>query len=171
MADTAIEVRKSAAPMRAASAEPFQAFRNEMDRFFDQFWRGAFALPSLQRSASPFYREVGPAAMPAVDVSEDDEAYEVEAELPGLSEKDIEIRLAGSTLTIKGEKHDDKEESGKNYHLTERRYGMFERAFALPEGIDRDKIEASFENGILRLTLPKAPEAVQQQKKIEIKTK
>lgn len=172
MADTAIEVKKQATPMRPSGLgmDPFQSLRNDMDRLFDQLWRGAFAFPALPRLFGPVFREAG-AGLPAVDVSEDENAYHIEAELPGLTQRDIDVKLTGSTLTIKGERSEEKEEKEKSYHVSERRYGAFERAFALPEDIDRDKIEATFENGILHLVLPKAAEAVQQQKKIEVKTK
>ena len=83
--------------------------------------------------------------------------------------KDIDLSISHDTLTVKGEKRDEKEEKSKNYHVSERFYGSFERSFALPEGVDRDKIEAGFAKGVLTVTLPKKPEVVQQQKKIEIK--
>lgn len=186
MADQDIEVRRNQAPqasqgsrtpapMRRSGPDPFQSFRNEMDRMFDQFWRG-FGLPAMRRGSEtePFWHGEGGfgVSMPAVDIAEDDKAYRITAELPGLNEKDIEVHLSGNMLTISGEKHDDREEKDKdkNYHFSERRYGSFRRSFALPQGIDRDKIEANFKNGVLALTLPKTPEAMQQQKKIEVKT-
>jgi HSP20 family protein len=161
------------APGPASGVDIWQSFRSEMQRFFDQFWnRGG--LPSLPRFFDePSWRTlpgVGLAA-PAVDVAEDDKAYHITAELPGMSEKDIDVTLSGDTLTIKGEKHDQKEEKAKNYYLSERRYGSFHRTFTLPEGIDRDKIDAGFSAGVLSLTLPKTAEAVKQQKKIEVKAK
>ena len=86
-----------------------------------------------------------------------------------MSEKDIDLTLSEDMLTISGEKHDEKEEARKDYHFSERRFGSFRRAVQLPQHIDRDKIEANFKNGVLRVTLPKTPDAMQRQKKIEIK--
>src|SRR5215469_18533569 len=98
------------APMPASGVDTWQSFRNEMQRFFDQFWnRGSF--PSLLPrffDGEPMWRSLPAAgfASPAVDVAEDDKAYHITAELPGLSEKDIDVTLSGDILTIKGEKRD-----------------------------------------------------------------
>jgi HSP20 family protein len=87
-----------------------------------------------------------------------------------MDEKGIEVKLANGGLTIRGEKQEEKEEKKKGtYHLHERRFGSFERRFALPEGVDTDKIEASFKNGILAVRLPKKPEAIKPEKKVEVK--
>jgi HSP20 family protein len=184
MADQDIEVKRTQAPqtsqqssqapapMRRPGLDLFQSFRNEMDRMFDQFWRG-FGVPTLRRGfeGEPFWQREGGfgGSVPAVDVAEDERAYHITAELPGMSDKDIEVNLSGDTLTISGEKREEREEKEKNYHFSERRYGSFRRSFAVPQGIDRDKIEASFKNGVLALTLPKTPDAMQRQKKIEVK--
>ena len=95
---------------------------------------------------------------------------ELTADLPGINEKNIEVKLTQGGLTIKGEKQEEKEEKKKDYYLRERHVGSFERRFALPEGVDTDKIEASFKNGVLAVRLPKKPEAVKPEKKIEVKT-
>ena len=97
------------------------------------------------------------------------EAYEITAELPGLDEKNIEVKLANGVLSIKGEKREEKEEKRKDYYRRERSFGSFERSFQMPEGIDTDKIAASFKNGILSVTLPKSAEAQKQAKRIEVK--
>ena len=97
------------------------------------------------------------------------EAYEITAELPGLDEKAIEVKLANGVLSIKGEKREEKEEKRKDYYRRERSFGSFERSFQVPEGIDTDKIAASFKNGILSVTLPKSAEAQKQAKRIEVK--
>ena len=106
---------------------------------------------------------------PRVDLSEDDKAYCICAELPGVGEKDINVALSGDTLTISAERTEEQEEKGRNYHFSERRVGSFRRVFSLPAGVDRDHIDAKLKNGILTLTLPKTPEA-QQQKRIEVKS-
>jgi HSP20 family protein len=176
MADTAIEVKKTSAPAaaRPSGADALQSFRNEVDRLFDQFWRIGFGLPSLRRmfEPEPLWRgETTPFSFtaPMVDFSEDDKAFHITADLPGMNEKDINVTLSGDMLTITGERREETEEKERNYYFSERRFGSFRRAFSLPEGVDRDKIDATFKNGVLSLTLPKTAEAMKQQKKIDVK--
>jgi HSP20 family protein len=151
---------------------PFESLRSEIDRLFEDFDRGSWMSP-FRRSIfdiEPFWRrEVAWEAIPSVDIVEKDKAYEVTAELPGLDEKDVEVKLVNGGLTIKGEKQEEKEEKKKDYYLHERHFGSFERYFRVPEGVDTDKIEASFRKGVLTVTLPKKPEAQKPEKKIEIK--
>lgn len=104
-----------------------------------------------------------------MDVVEKENSFEITAELPGLDEKDVEIKLAGNSLIIKGEKRKDHKEERDGYHLSERSYGSFQRSFSLPEGVDRDKIDATFGKGVLRLSLPKQPGTADNTKKISIK--
>jgi len=106
---------------------------------------------------------------PAVDVTETDDAFEIIAELPGMDEKSVDVTLANGVLTIQGEKTSEREESKKEYYLSERSFGSFKRCFLLPEGVDTAKIEAIFKNGALNITLPKTAEAKQGQKKIIVK--
>ena len=87
--------------------------------------------------------------------------------MPGIDEKNVEIKVANQTLTIKGEKKEEKEE--KDYYLSERRYGSFQRSFQIPDSVDAGKIEASFAKGLLTVKLPKTTEAQKVGKKIEIK--
>ena len=94
--------------------------------------------------------------------------YEITAELPGLDEKDIQVRLSNGNLTISGEKREAKEDKDANYHLSERRYGSFQRNFRLPDGVNPDKIEASFKNGVLTVSVPKSEDA-SKETKIDIK--
>jgi HSP20 family protein len=97
---------------------------------------------------------------------DNDNAYVITAELPGMLETDIDIKYFGQTLTIRGEK---KEEKKQNHYVSERRYGAFQRVFHVPNGIDADRIEAEFKNGVLTVTLPKTPETMKSEKKIAIK--
>jgi HSP20 family protein len=106
---------------------------------------------------------------PAVDITESDKAYEVTAELPGMDEKNVEVKVAGGNLIIMGEKQEGKEEKKKDYYLSERHFGSFERRFRLPKGVDVEKIEASFKKGVLTVNLPKKPEAQKPEKKIAVK--
>ena len=105
----------------------------------------------------------------AVDIVEKDKAYELTADVPGFDEKNIEIKVVNGSLSIKGERKSEKEEKQKDYYLSEREFGSFERSFPLPEGVDRDKIEASVKQGVLTVTLPKTVEACTPAKTIEVK--
>jgi HSP20 family protein len=111
---------------------------------------------------------IGNSALPAVDVRESDSAYLMEVELPGLSEKDVEVKLDNTLLTISSRKEEKKEEKKNGYVLRERRSAHFSRSFVLPEGVDREKIDAEFKNGVLNLTFPKV--AAAKPKTIEVKS-
>lgn len=104
---------------------------------------------------------------PRADVIENNEAYVIKTELPGVDKNDVKITLHENVLTFKGEKKQEKEENGKNFHRIERSYGGFERSFTLPAGVKNDKIDASYKDGILTITLPKAEQA--KPKEIEVK--
>ena len=162
MATIPVEVKKAPSP-REGSVEPWRSFRDDMDRLFDRFAKG-FGVPSF----APFWSKDVDLAAPAVDLAEDDKAYTVTAELPGIEENDIDVAVSGGMLTIKGEKKQEKEEKNKNYYLSERSYGSFQRSFSLPDGIDQAKIAANFAKGVLTVTLPKSPEG-QKSQKIEVK--
>jgi len=171
MANTPVEVKK-ATPAATATPDAWRSFRTEMDRLFDRF-AGGWGMPSLRRmfEMEPALRNDSSFTMPspAVDVTEDDGAYKVTAELPGMSEKEIEVVASGDTLTLKGEKRQEKEQTEKNFHVSERSYGSFQRSFYIPEGVDREKIVAEFSKGVLTITMPKSAKAVAEQKKIEVK--
>ncbi len=147
----------------------WQNFRTEMDRLFDRF---GFGVPSLSRMFMTPPGFTAPAltvSAPAVEISEDNNAWRLTAELPGLAEKDVEVVLADDVLTLRGEKKQEREESGTNFHISERSYGSFARSFVLPEGVDRNGIGAAFAKGVLTVTLPKKPEAKVEEKRIEVK--
>ncbi|MBX6745889.1 MAG: Hsp20/alpha crystallin family protein [Acetobacteraceae bacterium] len=177
--------------------QPLAAFRNEMERLFNNSWRDLGAWPSrlTHRLEPPPWRfeTAFGMATPAIDVVDAEKEYRVIAELPGMDAGDVELLISGDMLTIKGEKKEEKEEKAENYYLSERRFGSFQRSFQLPQGIDCDRTEAKFEKGVLTITsawtwtasspaaeakfekgvltitLPKTAEAARQQKKIEIK--
>ena len=141
---------------------PFESLRREIDRLFDDFDGGSWR--------SPFRRiEAAFGNVPAVDVTETDKAYEIAAELPGMDEKNVEVKFANDVLTIKGQKRDEKEETKKDYYMRERSFGSFERSFAVPDGVDTDKIDATFKKGVLTVTLPKSAEAQKAAQKITVK--
>lgn len=151
---------------------PPESLRREMESLFGEFGRGLPRIP-LRRSIfdmEPLWqREMARVTTPAVDIVEKDTAYEVTVELPGMDESNIELKLSNGALTIRGEKKEEKEEKKKDYYLSERRYGSFERRFQVPQGVDTGKIEASFKKGVLTVTLPKTHEARAQEKKIAVK--
>ena len=117
----------------------------------------------------PFWHPEFWMTVPAVDFVETEKGYELTADLPGLDEKDVEVKIAGGVLTVKAEKEEGKEETKKDFHLRERRFGSLERALRVPEGVDTDKIEAHFKKGVLTVMLPKTAEAQKPVKKIEVK--
>jgi HSP20 family protein len=150
---------------------PLANLRREIDRLFEDFHLG-WPRPSGRTvfDVEPFWRgEISWAKVPAVDIAEKEKEYEITAELPGMEEKNIEVKFADGILTIKGEKKEEKEEKKKDYYLSERHFGSFQRSFQVPEGVDADKIDASFKNGVLTVILPKSPEAQKREKKIAIK--
>jgi HSP20 family protein len=161
--------KKSAATLR--SWQPFDNLRREIDRLFEDFdggpWRSPFGRAFFD--VQPFWPRESSLAMPAVDVAETDKSYEITAELPGMDEKNVEVKVADGVLTIKGEKREDKEEKNKDYYLSERNFGSFQRSFQIPSGVDSEKIEANFKNGVLAVTLPKSADAQKGAKKIAVK--
>jgi len=147
--------------------DPFTALRRQMDEVFDAFTGGTSLAPILGKADTTF--------APKIDISETDKELKVCADLPGLEEKDVEVKLAGNQLVIRGEKkseHEDKDDDqGKErtFHRVERSYGMFQRAILLPFDVDAEKVEASFKNGVLTVTLPKPEQVQQQARRIEVK--
>lgn len=168
---TKLPVKSDAKPGLTNVWRPFEDLRREVDRLFDDF-NGGWLRPF--RSGLPVFepqiRAQFELSAPAVDIVESDRAYEITAELPGIDEKNVEVTLRNGNILIKGEKHEEKEEKSKDYFLQERQFGSFERAFALPDGIERDKIEASFSKGVLKVTLPKTATAQVPEKKIAVKS-
>ena len=104
---------------------------------------------------------------PAVDIYETDKEIIMKAELPGMQEKDIQIKVEDNILVVAGERQMEKEVKEENYHRIERSYGSFSRSFTLPQTVDRDQIKAAYKDGVLKVTLPKKEEV--KPKKVEIK--
>jgi HSP20 family protein len=169
MAHSPVEVKKIT-PAPAPTSHAWQSFRQEMDQLFDRF-SGGFHLPWRQmfKTGSEAYDEGFFAfSTPAVDVTEDEKAYKITAEVPGLEEKNIDVTVSGDMLTFKGEKRYEKDEEGKNRYVSERGYGSFQRSFTLPDSVDRDRVAADLAKGVLTIILPKTAEAQKQQKKIKV---
>ena len=163
--------KKTAAPAPARMWAPFDTLRREIDRVFDDVHRGwGWPLGRHLLGTEPMWPQMTTWDIaPAVDVAEKEKAYEITAELPGLEQTDIELKVANGMLMLKGEKKDEKEAKEKDYYVSERRYGAFQRSFMLPEGIDPEKIVATFKNGVLTIEVPKTVEVQMAQKKIEVK--
>jgi HSP20 family protein len=156
---------------RPAEWRPFEGLRREVDRLFEDFQLGAWRSP-FGRGAfdiQPFWRGDLWSRTPVVDFVDKENAYELSAELPGMDENSIDVKFSDGTLTIKGEKRDEREEKKKNFYLAERRYGLFQRSFSVPEGVDANRIEANFKNGVMTVTLPKTPQARQNEKRIPVR--
>ena len=113
--------------------------------------------------------QTGMAVAPRIDISETDTELRIEVELPGIDEKDVCLTLTDNVLMIRGEKKAEREEKDKNYYVSERSFGSFQRAIPLPTEVDADKVEASFKNGVLTVRLPKTPEAEAKTRRIEVK--
>jgi len=169
MAETKQNIPVKTEPKSASRiARSFEGLRHEVDRLFEDalhpqpFGRGLFDFPLGRIGLS--------GSIPKIDIAEKDAEYEITAELPGMDEKDVEVNFSNGGLVIKGEKHEENEEKKKDYFLTERRYGAFERYFAIPGGVDAGKISADFRKGVLTIVLPKTTQAQSQQRKIPIKS-
>ena len=145
--------------MRSLSTRPIQdlfSIHNEMNRLFDNWYRPAR------------YRAEGENLdwMPVVDILEANEHVEIRAEIPGLSEKDVQVSVTDDVLTLKGEKTQKSEENDQKYHRVERSYGRFQRSFTLPANLNPEDIKAKFTNGVLTVSIPKAKEV--QPKEVQI---
>jgi HSP20 family protein len=180
--DVSVERERSGGLM-ASAREPFVHLREEMDRLFDEIASGWPIGRSRRRRSGmgPYGDVMSPfrtmssgwgAEIADVDVIDKKKEVQVRAELPGMNEDDIDVRVSDGVLTIRGEKKEERREGEEDgdYYLSERRYGSFQRSFSLPDGLDLDKVDASFKKGILTVTLPKNEEAQRKIQKIEIKS-
>jgi HSP20 family protein len=156
----------------ARMANPLFDLRHEIDSLFDRFFSGSLFGPfgGGIPDAQPLRQRFG-GMMPKVDVSETDREIQIVAELPGLKQEDVELILDDDLLTMQGQASESREQRERQFHLTERSYGRFERSFRLPETVERERITAKFENGLLTVTLPKTERAQQPTKRIEISPK
>jgi HSP20 family protein len=134
--------------MRALTPWTGTGLRREMDRLFDRFFEAPWAEPPALGDWTP-----------ALDMTEGKDAVIVKAELPGVDAKDVSVSLEGEMLTIKGEKEQKKEETDERQHRVERSWGAFMRSVRLPAPVDGSKVTATFKNGVITVTLPKAPGA------------
>lgn len=147
---------------KSSDKHPIAALQEDMNRVFERFW-------------NRFDRPFNGIGMPwegsslRSDVVETDGGIEVTIELPGMDEKNVEVTLTDDTLTVKGEKNVEHQDSKKGYYLSERSFGAFQRTVALPPGVDAEKAEATYKNGVLTVKLPQSAEAKAKAKRIEVK--
>jgi HSP20 family protein len=140
--------------------DPFFTFHREMNRLFDDVFRG---FGAFGRNGGALME--GQFGWPKIELSETDKTVTVSAELPGMSEKDVQVEIANGVLSIRGEKKSERNDEGKFF--SERYYGSFQRQIPL-EGVQEDKAEATFQNGVLTVSLPKSEQASQNVKRISI---
>ncbi len=139
-------------------------------------WDPFREVVALQNRVNSLFREMNEddsplttaSFVPAVDIYEDPQKVVLKLEVPGIEEKDLDVRVENHTLTVKGERKFEKEEKEENFHRIERRYGSFYRAFTLPSTVDTEHIGASYKAGVLKLELAKKPEAQPKQIKINV---
>lgn len=144
---------------RGSGTDMFSSLQREIDRVFHDFGRGLPAMGEFGRNAMAM----------KVNVAEHDSGIEVTADMPGVAAEDIDVQLKDGILTIRGEKKAEKDDKQKDFHVMERSYGMFERSVSLPAEVDGSKVDASFDKGVLKITLPKLPQEQSRAQKITVK--
>lgn len=141
------------------SADPFSALQEEMNRLFESF--GHFP-------ASAWSSDM--AAAPRMDVCETEKEIDIDAELPGIDEKNVEVNVSGDTLTISGERKDERDEKSRNYRMMERSYGRFSRSLSLPFDVDPKNVTATFDKGVLHIAIRKPENVTSKSAKIPVKS-
>ncbi|MDF2159250.1 Hsp20/alpha crystallin family protein [Algoriphagus sp. CAU 1675] len=136
---------------------------NQLDPVFPSGFNGI-----LNKFINESFNDVSRRFSPAVDISEDEKAFEIEVALPGMKKNDFNVDLTDGRLTISGERKFEEKKEGKNYHSMETQFGSFSRSFYVPDNILVEKVEAFYEDGVLKVTLPKAEQKVTKAK-IEVK--
>jgi HSP20 family protein len=152
-----------------ALAHPLQQFHQEVDRLFDQTFRG-FGLSSLGFDRPLFPNLSDGMLKPTLDLGATNKEYTITVEIPGVKEKDVKLEIVNDTLTISGEKKQEKEEKDKNYYRMERSYGSFQRVLSLPEDADQENVKATFKKGVLTVTMARKALLKSDVKQIEVKT-
>ncbi len=156
-----------------APFESLPAMQMEMGRMFDEFWRTTMGL-----GASPAMRALRPFAgltpgglfgQPPVDVTETDHGYRLALEVPGMAANDLDLSIDGDSLVVCGHKSEEHKDANTSYRISERRYGRFERRFPIEPDVDRNAIEASYKDGVLRINLPRSEKAEKTRSKIAIR--
>lgn len=161
------EGRARGIPPMGRVFDPWRGFQSDVERIFENFFGVATSPFSMLSRPFTNYGE-NALVIPSVDVKESDNAIEITAELPGIKEDDIELTLRDGILTLRGEKRVEREDKADNYHMTERRFGSFQRSFRLPEQVNHEACEANYENGVLHIVLPKREGSTERSHRIKI---
>lgn len=160
---TTLPARTREAGLSQQFLEPFHRLRNEVDRMFDEF---PARWPALHLSP----RFVAGLPVPAVEMTENKRGYKISVEVPGIEPEAIELEVDQDMLIIKGEKTEEREEEDREYALSERSYGAFERRITIPQDAMADKIEAKAKNGVLHISIPRDTKASPERRRIEIRS-
>ncbi len=147
---------------------PVGQLHQEMDQLFDNFFRGFGHSPFRPGSLLSDSLNSG-MLKPTLDIGASEKEYAISIEVPGVTQKDVKLEIAHNTLTVRGEKKQEKEEKNKDFYRVERSYGSFQRVLSLPEDADQDKVTATFKDGVLAITIPRKPMPAAAVKQIEIK--
>ncbi len=148
---------------RSTDIAPFGSLQEEVNRLFDQFltsWPTNYVTPRYNNEYASFY--------PKMDLREDDKYVSISADLPGMTDKDVEVMVSPGGITIRGERKEESNRKEGGYYMSERTFGQFERTFTLPNGLDIEKAHATFKNGALTVTVPKTAEARKSVRKLEL---
>lgn len=182
MATKKEEIQKSSeVPVRGSG---LVSLRDEVNRLFDRFGGAHWPHPGRRRTAEmwpesplnwdPFAGFEWPAVAGGegefgrADLSETDDGYELQIDLPGMKKDDLKVDLSDGILTVSGERSDEREDKRKGYYLSERSYGSVRRSFRVPESVKIEDIKAEFKEGVLTLTMPKTEEAQKSSRRIEV---
>jgi HSP20 family protein len=160
---TQLEKISTAVPVKQAADnfwQPLARVRSEFDHLFDDFWTRPVGLNLSRR--------IQALSGPALELKDKGTEFELVAEIPGMKAEDVEVKVSDGILRLTGEKREEHEEKEEGFLFSERRYGRFERAIELPQGIDHDKISATARDGILSVHLPKSAAAIERERKIPI---
>lgn len=161
---------KPAARGGEVMAQPLGSLRDQIDRLFEDFGRGFPGFGRPFGAIEPFrgFEFQDSIKLPAVDVVEQDGRYVIKAEMPGITEDDIDVELAEGVLTVKGEKRHEHEEEKDNVHIAERQYGSFKRSFRLPADAQPEDISAACKDGVVEIVIPRARAPEPETRKIAI---
>jgi HSP20 family protein len=159
--DMAKRATSQAADFWRSSLTPMSQLSGEFNRWFEQMWRGA--NPAAFQGGLPLAMLAPFTGHPLADMRETDQGFELRVDLPGMKARDIDLQIRGEMLIVSGDKADEHEGAQGGYRFSERRFGRFERAFSLPPGADRTRIDARFEDGVLKIEIPVSPEGDQPQ--------
>jgi HSP20 family protein len=160
--DMAKRATSQAADFWRSSLTPMSQLTGEFNRWFEQMWRGA-AGPGAMQGGLPLAMLSPFTGHPLADMRETEQGCELIVDLPGMKAQNIELSIRGEMLVVSGEKIDEHKGAQGGYRFAERRFGRFERAFALPAGAERNRIQANFEDGVLKVQIPISPEGEQSQ--------